>query len=191
MKKRNLILSLVLLVVFVFAGCGKVEQPIGQPVDTIPDESPSASFDEKTDAKEKTGVEGKTDAEGKTAADNDKADLLGIQLSATDITPTGLTLVCNQSGGQATGELFTGSMYWLEKKVNGEWVAVEMVQDNIGWDDMALLIQMDGSTEWTIDWDWIYGVLPAGSYRIGKEILDFRATGDYDTHTYYAEFEIM
>ncbi|HHV11403.1 MAG TPA: hypothetical protein GXX75_14125 [Clostridiales bacterium] len=123
-------------------------------------------------------------------ADNAPDDLLGIQLSAADVTPTGLTLICDQSGGQATGELFTGSRYWLEKKINGGWASVEMVQDNIGWDDMALTIKMNGSTTWDIDWNWIYGVLPAGSYRIGKEIFDFRETGDYDTYAYYAEFEI-
>lgn len=31
---------------------------------------------------------------------------------------------------------------------------------------------------------------PAGKYRIGKEIMDFRSTGDYDTNTYYANFEV-
>ena len=27
--------------------------------------------------------------------------------------------------------------------------------------------------------------------RIGKEIMDFRGAGDYDTSIYYAEFEII
>ena len=51
--------------------------------------------------------------------------MLGIQLSAADVTPTGLTLACNQSGGTPTGELTTGSKYWLDKEVNGIWEALK------------------------------------------------------------------
>ena len=29
-----------------------------------------------------------------------------------------------------------------------------------------------------------------GTYRIGKEVCDFRRTGDFDTHFCYAEFDI-
>ena len=49
---------------------------------------------------------------------------------------------------------------------------------------------MEATTVWEIDWNWLYGELPAGKYRIGKEIMDFRGTGDYDTSIYFAEFEI-
>ena len=41
-----------------------------------------------------------------------------------------------------------------------------------------------------MNWERLYGELPSGSYRIGKEVMDFRATGDYDTNDYYAYFEI-
>lgn len=53
------------------------------------------------------------------------SDVWGIQLSARDVTPTGMTLICQQSGGEPTGDLHTGSYYSLEKKVKGDWVEVE------------------------------------------------------------------
>ena len=59
------------------------------------------------------------------------------------------------------------------------------------WTDEALIIKKEDVTRWEIDWAWLYGKLPEGKYRIGKEITDFRATGDYDTEIYYAEFEIV
>ncbi len=49
---------------------------------------------------------------------------------------------------------------------------------------------MNDSCEWDVNWEWLYGVLAEGKYRIGKEITDFRDTGDYDSAIYYAEFEI-
>lgn len=64
--------------------------------------------------------------------------MLGIQLSAADVTPTGLTLACNQSGGTPTGELTTGSKYWLDKEVNGIWEAIKSVQD-LAWTSTSFL----------------------------------------------------
>lgn len=49
---------------------------------------------------------------------------------------------------------------------------------------------MNDSCEWEVNWELLYGVLAEGKYRIGKEITDFRDTGDYDSAIYYAEFEI-
>ena len=42
---------------------------------------------------------------------------------------------------------------------------------------------------WDVRWDWL-GELPAGEYRIGKKIMNFRGTGDYDEEMVYAEFAI-
>ena len=50
--------------------------------------------------------------------------------------------------------------------------------------------ESNDSREFELNWEWLYGKLPAGTYRIGKEIMDFRETGDYDTEWYYTEFEI-
>lgn len=116
----------------------------------------------------------------------------GIELIATNITPTGLILVCNQSEGQPSGDLQTGSPFWLETKTEDQWTLVETLKlkYDIAWTSEAWKIAKDGSTEWNVNWEWLYGELPSGSYRIGKNIMDFRATGDYDTIDYYAYFEI-
>ena len=116
----------------------------------------------------------------------------GITLEAEDITPGGLTIRCTQSGGNPTGELNTGSWYIVENwtQENG-WKEVDyVIKDNIGWTMEAWLIPENSTSEWEVDWEWLYGKLPVGKYRIGKEIMDFREPGDYDKAIYYAEFEI-
>lgn len=120
-------------------------------------------------------------------------DTWGIKLTTKNTTPTGLTLVFNQSGGNPKGDLQTGSMYWLEVQIDNQWVSVEMLPSeyDIGWTDEAYIIPTNDSTEWEVNWKWLYGELPNGNYRIGKEIMDFRGTGVYDILNYYAYFEIV
>lgn len=116
----------------------------------------------------------------------------GIVLSIENVTPTGLTLVCTQEGGNPTGELQTGSWYILEVEMDGVWKEVqrEPQEYEVGWTSEAWMISENSVTKWNVDWEWLYGELPVGKYRIGKSIDDFRGTGDYDTKVYYAEFEI-
>ena len=49
---------------------------------------------------------------------------------------------------------------------------------------------MDDTVRWTVDWSNLYGQLPAGRYRLSKQITDLRAPGDYDQSLYWAYFEI-
>ena len=114
----------------------------------------------------------------------------GITLSVKDVTPTGMTLVCSQSGGEITGELECGSDYSLLVNSNGVWNAVPYLVDEVAWTSEAYCIPMNDSIEFELKWERLYGELPAGTYRVVKGFMDFRGTGDYDTETYYTEFEV-
>ena len=118
-------------------------------------------------------------------------DPWGLTLSVKDLTPTGLTLVITQEGGSPTGTLQYGSDYTLEVEQGGTWQNVpDIVDGNFAWDGMAYLVTMDGETEQAVDWDWLFGPLAPGHYRLSKEFMDFRDTGDYDTQLYEVEFDI-
>lgn len=115
----------------------------------------------------------------------------GLTFEVKDVTPTGLTIVCTQSGGEPTGELQTGSYYYIQKKENDRWLDMEYTEIDeaqVGWTAEAWIIAPESTLEWEVDWSWLYGELPAGEYRIGKSIMDWRAPGDYDEAGIYAEF---
>jgi hypothetical protein len=116
----------------------------------------------------------------------------GITLTAENVTPTSATIKCTQSGGEPTGELHTGSWFILENwtQQNGWKEIPYVVEGDVAWTEEAWMISKDDTHEWEIKWEYLYGTLPRGKYRIGKEIMDFRAAGDYDKVVYYAEFEI-
>ncbi len=117
-------------------------------------------------------------------------DAWGLTLTAKDVTPTGCTVVFAQSGGNPTGELDTGTYFKLEQYKNGEWTDVETLRDDIAWPAIGIPIDKNSSREVNAKWQELYGELPAGKYRIGKDVLDFRKTADYDRKMYYAYFEI-
>lgn len=117
----------------------------------------------------------------------------GVKLTAKNITPSGLTIVCTQQDGEHTGELHTGSYYGLEVLRDGKWIAVDLLpmEHELAWTMEAWAIPANAETEWEVNWSRLYGELPAGSYRISKTVMDFRGTGDYDTKTYYAGFDLV
>jgi hypothetical protein len=116
----------------------------------------------------------------------------GITLTAETVTPTSATIKCTQSGGEPTGELHTGSWYILETWTQGNgWKEMPYIIDGeIGWEDIAWIIPMEDTCEWEINWEWLYGTIPTGKYRIGKELMDFRVPGDFDKAIYFVEFSI-
>lgn len=114
----------------------------------------------------------------------------GVTLTLKNLTRTGATIVCTQSGGSPTGELHTGSYYIVERLTENGWEEVEhrQLDGELVWTAEAWLVNMDGTTEWEVNWAWLYGELPDGHYRIGKCFDDFRGSGDYHTMMVYATF---
>ena len=129
----------------------------------------------------------------RTPATDAHQDPWGVKLTAKNITPSGLTIVCTQQDGEPTGELHTGSYYGLEVLRDGEWVAVDLIpmEHELAWTMEAWMIPSNTETEWEVNWTRLYGELSAGTYRISKSIKDFRDTGNYDTKTYYAGFDLV
>lgn len=120
------------------------------------------------------------------------ADKWGVYLTAKDVTPEGLTLVCTQNGGNAEGELQTGSYYRIERYESkcDEWTEADCYAE-VSWTMEAWMIPSGQSMEWKVDWGFLYGKLEPGYYRIVKEIMDFTGTGNFEKSEYYATFEIV
>ena len=71
----------------------------------------------------------------------------------------------------------------------GKWTAAQIVlEGDYGFHDIAYTIATENTTESELNWEWLYGELPPGEYRIGKNVMDFRGSGDYDQYMVYACF---
>jgi len=113
----------------------------------------------------------------------------GITLTVERVTPNGLTIVCTQSGGNPSGTLMSGRPFVIQVNQDGSWSNVKAIQENIFWTTEGWGITRNGTVRWNENWEWIYGSLAPGHYRIGKTIIDHRGPG-YDDAMYYAEFII-
>lgn len=129
--------------------------------------------------------------EQKYAVPSDASDW-GISFEAKSVTGRGLVLVCKQTKGFFDGDLQTGSFYVVERSENGVWKEVSRLpqENDVVWTSEAWMIPREHTLEWSVDWEWLYGDLPAGQYRIGKEIMHFRGAGDFDKSMAYAEFTV-
>jgi hypothetical protein len=136
--------------------------------------------------------------EPKTAAGSDDKGFpdWGLTLSVENVTSTGLTLVVTQSGGNPTGDILTGEPYRLITLVDETWQVVEELPlpegvDGRAFNSIGYWIQKGETREFEINWEWIFGELPSGTYRLIKEFSDFRETANYDPFEYWVEFVIQ
>ena len=123
--------------------------------------------------------------------DDTEAVDIGLSMRIDNVSRTGVELFFIQSDGNQKGDLIYGDDFIIENNVKGEWTeAPIIVVGDYGFNGIAYAITKDGVTDFKIDWEWLYGDLEPGEYRIGKEVLDFVETGSYDKYMVYAHFII-
>lgn len=102
-------------------------------------------------------------------------------------TPSGVTLALENV---TSNEYTYGEDYTVQRKTDYGWTDVVPVLDNYGFEAIGYVLSPMGSNEIMVDWEWLYGKLPAGDYRIVKEAHFLRSPGDFDRFTLYAAFTI-
>ncbi len=124
-----------------------------------------------------------------------EGNFLGIHLGVKDVSPTGLTPVCQQDG-TLVEQLSTGAFFSIERYEEGVWTPLETRQSPI-FTTEAWGLNRGTSAEWVHHWAWLYGELPPGRYRICKsfsgklpEPSTLMLPVDWVDQTCYAEFTI-
>ena len=90
-----------------------------------------------------------------------------VSISISDISLTGATITIKETNKKP----YTyGEWYKIEKQINGKWLEVKTIVDNYGFNEIAYIPHKNNVVKFVIDWKWLYGELPLGSYRILKEV---------------------
>lgn len=98
----------------------------------------------------------------------------GVRLNVTSVSPTGATLVFLQDTAFSAHTLFGGSDYFLQQLLDGVWVDLPTRQDPVFTTEAY---QLTNLCRHVIQWEWLYGALPDGHYRIGKSIQILTGNG--------------
>ena len=85
----------------------------------------------------------------------------------SNITPSGAILIIRDMNQEP---YIYGEWYKIEKEVDGKWCELEPFLDHYGFNDIGYLVDQNNEVTFTIDWEWLYGKLPKGNYRILKEV---------------------
>lgn len=115
-------------------------------------------------------------------------DGVAMTVKEGTVSPTGLTL---QFKSKSNSDCIYGDYFSLEKKISGAWYQVPVpIEGDYGFNSIGYSLASNGESEWAANWEWLYGSLDTGEYRIVKDILEFRGTGDYNTYYLTAGFEV-
>ncbi len=123
------------------------------------------------------------------SSDSDVPEI-GLTFSVRQITPSGAALVFSQYDPDLpSGELQYGDDFLLERKTDSGWEAVPVViEGDSGFHAVAYVIPAGETHVQTLSWDWLYGELAPGTYRVKKTVCDFRGSGDFDRYPVSASF---
>ena len=114
---------------------------------------------------------------------------LGLYVTVKNISPTGAVMIFNRHTLDGQGEeLIFGDEFLLQRQTDSGWENLPTVIDSYGFNSIAHLIPSDGSVEMEVDWEWLYGELSPGEYRIGKRVLDSADGGKSEEYMVYAQF---
>lgn len=102
-------------------------------------------------------------------------------------TPSGATLVLeNKTNKQA----MYGQPFEIDQKTGDQWVELIPGIENYAFTMEAITVPAGQSREMAVDWEWLYGRLGAGQYRIVKNMNTEPSDGVGYESTLSAEFEI-
>lgn len=90
-----------------------------------------------------------------------------IQMSVSDVSPTGLKLTIERDLSERTEELIVGSDYWIQKRTLFGWKNLDGGQGMITT-ALAIPIKEGERVDTRVDWEQGYGRLWPGVYRICK-----------------------
>ena len=91
----------------------------------------------------------------------------GLAFSAKDVSPTGLVLESTQANGQQTGQLVI-----VEYDIRDGERPLDFLDSSAQLRSVELLVTLNGSGEYKLDWTDVYGPLSAGEYTLSLGVTD-------------------
>ena len=89
-----------------------------------------------------------------------------VTMRLSDVTAAGVTVVIQDDNREP---FVYGEWFAIEQEKGGVWYEVKTKITDYGFNEIGWLTDERGGLAMTVDWEWLYGKLPAGHYRILKQ----------------------
>lgn len=123
-----------------------------------------------------------------TAASFQSADQWTPTLTVEFSNAQGATVLFRQNNDIGDSIVLCGNDYVLETYSNGSWKPLPTLTEDATWVKDAFVVTAIPREE--IDWQWLYGSLAPGRYRIGKQVTLHQNTENRESATVYGEFTV-
>ena len=94
------------------------------------------------------------------------AGVENVTMTVSNVTPTGVTVVIQDDNREP---FVYGEWFVIEREKDGVWYEVKTKITDHGFNEIGWLTDEHGQLTMTVNWEWLYGKLPAGQYRILKQ----------------------
>ncbi len=124
-----------------------------------------------------TGCEDKLKTTIKDIAELNEIDGVTMTIKKDTLTRTGATIIITDVSGKSN---IYGDEYRLDKKVNGKWEELEVIyKGDYGWNLVGYTKDKNNKIEMDMNWEWLYGSLEDGEYRIVKDTATIQMDKKY------------
>ena len=89
-----------------------------------------------------------------------------VTMTVSNVTPTGAAVTIQGSNSEPA---VYGEWFQIEREKDGVWYEVKTKISNYGFNEIGWLTDDNGQLTMDVEWEWLYGKLPAGHYRILKQ----------------------
>lgn len=113
----------------------------------------------------------------------DEFDDISMYIKEGTLTNRSVTVIINDNSDR---ENIYGASYKIEKEENGIWIELESKNEMV-FNSIGYIVNEDNTLEFDIDWEYFYGKLKNGKYRLLK---DFGESGEGFRNNVSVEFVI-
>lgn len=116
----------------------------------------------------------------------DQLENVSMKIKEGTLTKTGATVIITDT---SNADHTYGLEYRIDKMENNEWIPLKMKPEKYGWKLIGYHVDENNQLEMEHDWDFLYGELEEGHYRLVKN-MSLPENGEMVTHEFSAEFTI-
>jgi len=94
-------------------------------------------------------------------------EIENVNIRISDVSSVGATVTIKDTNKEP---FLYGEWYSVEKEDGGKWIELEPIIENYVFTMIGYMPDENDEVEFDINWEWLYGKLPAGKYRLIKSV---------------------